>query len=135
LEVKMRFTLTLAALLLAAPLVAAQQTVVVPDVVVEVEPTPITNEITVEVMSDSVRLERIAAAVEDIAAILAECGCAEPSSTSNLVRVGQGALVLAAFFIGFQVKRVADAYEPKDSGNGDSNGDSDTSSDDYPESK
>ena len=125
----MRLSLTVAALLLAAPLVG-QQTVVVPDVQITNE-HPITNEITVEVMSDSVRLERIAAAVEDIAALLAECGCGEQPTTSTVLRIGQGALVLAAFFIGFQVKRVADYNDHSKS----EDPVSDTSSDDgYPES-
>ncbi len=125
----MRLSLAVAAILLAAPLVG-QQTVVVPDVQITNE-HPITNEITIEVMSDSVRLERIAAAVEDIAAILAECGCAEQSSTSTVVRIGQGALVLAAFFIGFQVKRVAD-YNDHSKHEEPS---SDEPSEGYPESK
>ena len=123
--------LALVLLFLAAP-VAAQQTVVVPDVEITNE-HPITNEINVEVMSDSVRLERIAAAVEEIAVILAECGCAEQPTTSNVVRIGQGALVLAAFFIGFQVKRVADGYDSDKPSNGEPS--SDEPSEGYPESK
>lgn len=108
-------------LFLAVPL-SAQQTIVVPDVNVVVEPTPITNEINVEVMSDSVRLDRIADALEGIAEAIAECGC-EDQGTSTVVRVGQGALVLAAFFIGYQLKRIADSKDghsqPEDSSSSD----------------
>ena len=93
-------------LLLAAPL-SAQQTVVVPDVLVEVEPTPLTIQNTVEVMPDSIRLDRIADALEGIAEAIAECGCMD-QGTSRVVRLGQGALVLAAFWIGWQLKRIAD---------------------------
>ena len=97
-------------LLLAAPL-SAQQTVVVPDVNVEVqvEPTPI--EITIEVPPpDSASAARDVAAqraMESIADYLENCGCLN-QGTSTVVRVGQGALVLAAFFIGLQLKRIAD---------------------------
>ena len=118
----------LALLVLAIP-IQAQQTVVVPDVIIENE-HPITNEITIEVMSDEERLDRIAIAIEGIAVILAECGCAEPQTTSNVVRIGQGALVIAAFFIGFQLKGI------KDNTSSDEPSSDDTSSDnDYPESK
>ncbi len=125
------YVLLTAALLIAPPLVAAQQTVVVPDVVVEVEPTPITIENTIEVMSDEERLDRIAAAVEGIAAILAECGCTQPQGTSNVVRIGQGALVLTALFIGFQLKGNKDNTADKSS----HPVSSDDSSEDYPESE
>ena len=120
----------LALLLLAAMPVAAQQTsqTIVPDVEITVNGDTIV--VNVEVMSDSVRLARIADAVEGLAAAIAECGCMEQPTTHPVVRIGQGALVLAAFFIGFQVKRLADGHTSSDP----SNGDSDTSSDDYPES-
>jgi hypothetical protein len=122
----------LALLLLAVPLSAQQtQTTVVPDVEITVNGDTIV--VNVEVMSDSVRLARIADAVEALAAAIAECGCGEQPTTHPVVRIGQGALVLAAFFIGFQVKRVADGYS--DSDPSDSNGDSDPKTDDYPESK
>jgi len=104
----MRLTLAIVALLLAAPLVAAQQTVTIPppDINVNLPPMEVTNEITV--MPDSVRLERIAAAVEGIAAILAECGCTQPQGTTYVERGVQGAFMLAAFFIGFQLKGIKD---------------------------
>lgn len=118
----------LALLLLAVPLSGQQTSVtVVPDVQVTVNGDTIV--VNVEVMSDSVRLSRIAEAVEGLARAITECGCGEQPTTSTVVRIGQGALVLAAFFIGFQVKRVADGYAPSDS-----NGDSDPSTSDYPES-
>ncbi len=68
---------------------------------------PITNEITV-VLSDSIMDARIAAALEDIAAAIEAQGCDQCGGTSRLVRAGQGALVLAALFIGWQLKRIAD---------------------------
>ncbi len=103
----MRLTLTLVALLLAAPLVAAaQQSVVIPDVEITVNGDTIV--INVEVMSDSVRLARIATAVESIAVILAECGCTQPQGTTYVERGVQGAFMLAAFFIGFQLKGIKD---------------------------
>jgi hypothetical protein len=125
------YVLLTAALLIAPPLVAAQQTVVVPDVVVEVGPTPITIENTIEVMSDEERLDRIAAAVEGIAAILAECGCTQPSGPTYVERGVQGALVLAAFFIGFQLKGIKDNTADKSS----DPVQDDPPSEDYPESK
>ena len=81
-----------ALLLLAAPL-SAQQTVVYPDIqnTVNVEPTPIINQI--NVMSDSLRDERIAAALESMAAEIAERGCDQCGGTSTVVRIGQGALL------------------------------------------
>ena len=121
------YVLLTAALLLASPLVGQQtQTTVVPDVEITVNGDTIV--VNVEVMSDSTRLARIADATERIAEILAECGCAEQPTTSAVVRIGQGALVLAAFFIGFQVKRVADGYES------DNPSSDDPPSEDYPES-
>ena len=115
-------------LLLTAPLGAQQQTLtVVPDVEITVNGDTIV--VNVEVMSDSVRLARIADALEGLAAAIAECGCNEPQTTSNVVRIGQGALVVAAFFIGFQLKGIKDNGRDSDP----SNGDSDTSND-YPES-
>ncbi|KKN88054.1 hypothetical protein LCGC14_0251260 [marine sediment metagenome] len=97
----------IAALLLAAPLAAQQtQTTVVPDVEVTVNGDTIV--VNVEVLSDSVRLARIAEAVEAIAAAVAECGCQQPAGSSTVVRVGQGLLVVAAFLGVLQLKRIAD---------------------------
>ena len=116
-------------LLLALPL-GAQQTsqTIVPDVEITVNGDTIV--VNVEVMSDSVRLARIAIAVESIAEALAECGCMEQPTTSNVVRIGQGALVLAAFFIGLQLKGIKDNTAEKNS-----DPVSDTPSDGYPESE
>jgi len=97
-------------LLLATPL-SAQQVVVVPDIqnTVNVEPTPI--EIPVEAATpDSAAVARDEAAqraMDAIADYLAECDCLN-QGTSAVVRVGQGALVLAAFWIAYQLKRIAD---------------------------
>lgn len=125
-------TLALVAILLAGEL-AGQQTsqTIVPDVEITVNGDTIV--VNVEVMSDSTRLARIADAMEGIAAILAECGCTEPQGTSNVVRIGQGALVLAAFFIGLQLKGIKE-NTANDSGGGES-GEGPLDSDQYPESK
>ncbi len=127
------YVLLTAALLLAAPLVGqtSTTTLVAP---VEITVNGDTIVVNVDVMSDSVRLERIAAAVESIAEAIAECGCTEQPTTHPIIRVGQGALVLAAFFIGFQVKRVADRYDGKHDDPVLDTQD-DPPSEDYPESK
>ncbi len=124
------YVLLTAALLLASPLVAQQTSqTIVPDVEITVNGDTIV--VNVEVMSDSTRLARIADAMEGIAAILEECGCTQPQGTNNLVRIGQGALVLAAFFIGFQLKGIKDNTASKS----DDPPSSDTPSEDYPESQ
>lgn len=111
------YVLLTAALLLASPLVAAQQTVTIPppDINVNLPPMEITNEITV--VSDEERLERIAVAIEGLAQAIAECGCSGQPSAPGYVRIGQGALVIAAFFIGFQLKGIKNntADKPSDS--------------------
>jgi hypothetical protein len=48
--------------------------------------------------------ERIADAIE---AWVENCGCVD-QGTSNVVRIGQGALVVAAFLIAFQLKGIKD---------------------------
>ena len=93
-------------LLLAAPL-SAQQTVVVPDVSVVVEPPAITNEINVEVMSDSAMIANLNRNLEALRVEIAAQEC-NTCGTSNVVRVGQGALVLIAAFMAWQVKKIAD---------------------------
>ncbi len=96
----------LALLLLAAPL-SAQQTVVYPDVqidnTVNVEPTPI--EITV--MSDSVMIANLNRNLEALRLEIAAQEC-NTCGTSTEVRIGQGALVLIAAFMAWQVKKIAD---------------------------
>lgn len=79
----------LIALLIAAPL-SAQQTVVVPDVNVQVEPTPITIENNVEVLTDSIMQLRIAEAIEGIRAELAtdECNTCGGASTTQKLTLG-----------------------------------------------
>ena len=125
------YVLVAAALLLASPLVAQQTSqTIVPDVEITVNGDTIV--VNVEVMSDSVRLARIADATERIAEILAECECGQQPTTHPVVRIGQGALVLAAFFIGFQAKGIKDAINGKDSDPVQSD---DPPSEDYPESK
>ena len=105
----------LAALLLAVPL-AAQQTVVVPDVDVTVENRIDSIAVGVTVTfpePDSASVARSEAAERAMRAIeeyLAECGCTG-GGTSAIVRVGQGLLTVAAFWIGYQLKRIADREE------------------------
>ena len=108
----MRLFPTLCCCLIAAnfaPL-SAQQTVEipVPDVNVNLPPMQVTNEITVEVMSDSVADARIAEAMESIAGEIAAQGCDQCAGTSGVVRVGQGALVLMLGYVAYQLKRIAD---------------------------
>lgn len=93
-------------LLLAAPL-SAQQTVVYPDVqidnTVNVEPTPI--EITV--MTDSAMIANLNRNLEALRLEIAAQEC-NTCGGSNVVRIGQGALVLIAAFMAWQVKKIAD---------------------------
>ncbi len=136
----MRNYVVIAALLFAAPL-AAQ----LPETIT-IEPA----QVTVENYLDSIALtvewpgpddaqvareEAAVAAMERIAAILEECGCVDQGSTSTVVRVGQGALVLAAFFIGFQLKGIKDNTAGKHDPVSDDSSSDDTSSNDYPESE
>ena len=99
---KLRNYVVIAAMLLAAPLSAQQtQTTVVPDVEVTVNGDTIV--VNVEVMSDSVRLARIADAVEALAAAIAECDCMEQQGqTSTVVRVGQSAGVILFSILGLR---------------------------------
>lgn len=79
----------LALLLLAAPL-SAQQTVVVPDVNVQVEPTPITIENNVQVMSDSAMVANFNANMDAFRAYLEqerECNTCGGASTTTKVAV------------------------------------------------
>lgn len=88
-------------------LLSAQQTVVVPDVTVPitVEPTPI--EVTVQVQGcDSACMQlAVDRQMQVIAAILAE---QTPQPASRVVRIGQGALVVIAGFMAWQLKRLVD---------------------------
>lgn len=105
-------------LLLAVPL-SAQQTVVVPDVNVEIENLidSIQVSLTVEMPPpDSAQVARDEAAqraMDAIADYLAYCGCVNtsPSTVNVVTNVG---LTLAAIFIGWQLKRVADKYNSPD---------------------
>ena len=116
----------LALLLLAAPL-SAQQTVVVPDVIVE--NTNVIDGIAVDVTvelppPDSAAVARDEAAqrsMDAIADYLQDCGCVSTGPTTVNVIANAG-LTLAAFFIGWQLKRIADKPEGDDIHNeGDTN--------------
>ena len=102
----------LALLLLVVPL-SAQQTVVVPDVVVEVENVidSIVVNLTLEQEEpDSASVAREEAAeraMEAITDYLENCACVDRGPTTVNV-VANAGLTLAAFFIGWQLKRIAD---------------------------
>lgn len=118
-------------LLLAAPLSAQQtQTTVVPDVEITVNGDTIV--VNVEVMSDSVRLARIADAMESLAEAIAECGCMEQQGqTSTVVRVGQGAGILLLSILGLrQLGRIADGLNKEHT----PHPEEPESDDDYPDS-
>ena len=93
-------------LLLAAPL-SAQQTVVVPDVTntINLPPLEVVNEITV--MTDSAMIANLNRNLEALRLEIAAQEC-NTCGTSNVVRIGQGALVLIAAFMAWQVKKIAD---------------------------
>ncbi len=93
-------------LLLAAPLSAqVEQRTLVPDVNVNLPPLEITNEITV--MSDSAMIANLNRNLEALRIEIAAQEC-NTCGGSDLVRVGQGALVLIAAFMAWQVKKIAD---------------------------
>lgn len=101
--------ISLALLLLATDVYGQQtQTTVVPDVVVQGDSIYITNEVNVEVMSDSVRLARIADATESLADYLENCGCVNTGPTTVNV-VANAALTVAAFLIVWQLKGIKDS--------------------------
>ena len=98
----------LCALLVASPLAAQDpQTVVVPNVenTVNLPPLEITNEITV--MSDSAMIANLNRNLEALRLEIAAQEC-NTCGTSNVVRAGQGVLVLIAAFMAWQVKKIAD---------------------------
>lgn len=93
-------------LLLAAPLSAQQQvTIPPPDINVNLPPLEITNNITV--MSDSAMIANLNRNLEALRLEIAAQEC-NTCGTPGVVRVGQGALVLIAAFMAWQVKKIAD---------------------------
>jgi len=93
-------------LLCAAPLSAqVEQRTLVPDVNVNLPPLEITNEITV--MTDSTMIANLNRNLEALRLEIAAQGC-NTCGSSNVVRAGQGALVLIAAFMAWQVKKIAD---------------------------
>ena len=97
-------------LLLAAPLSAQEpQTVVVPNVLNEITVGPTPVEIFVQpAMSDSAMIANLAENNRLLREMLVQerecCG----GGGSTVVRIGQGALVLIAAFMAWQVKKIAD---------------------------
>lgn len=105
-----RYHLFCGLLLLAAPL-AAQQTVVVPNVNVEVqvEPTPFEIFIQPSSMSDSAMVANLAENNRLLRERLTqEQGCNTCGGTSTVVRIGQSTLILIGAFMAWQLKRIAD---------------------------
>lgn len=96
-------------LAIAAPLAAQDPvgTIRVESPAVTVEGDSIFVDVEVTVMPDSVRLARIAVAVEGIRDQIGQQEC-NTCGGSTVVRVGQGALVLIAAFMAWQVKKIAD---------------------------
>ncbi len=94
--------------LLAAPLGAQQtsQTTLVAPVEITND-HPITNEINVNVMTDSTMLANLNRNLEALRLEIAAQEC-NTCGTSGYVRAGQGALVLIAAFMAWQVKKIAD---------------------------
>jgi len=98
----------LCALLVASPLAAQDpQTVVVPNVenTINLPPLEVTNEITV--MSDSAMIANLNRNLEALRLEIAAQEC-NTCGGSTVVRIGQGALVLIAAFMAWQVKKIAD---------------------------
>lgn len=104
--------LVFAIILFAAPL-SAQQTVVVPNVNVEVENVidSIRLNLTVTMPEpDSAQIAREEEGLrltQALADYMENCGCIDRGS-SNVSVVANAGLTLAAFFIGWQLKRIAD---------------------------
>ncbi len=93
---------------LVAPLSAQEpQTVVVPNVenTVNLPPLEVFNEITV--MSDSAMIANLNRNLEALRIQIAAQEC-NTCGGSDLVRAGQGVLVLIAAFMAWQVKKIAD---------------------------
>jgi len=98
----------LCALLVASPLAAQDpQTVVVPNVenTINLPPLEVTNEITV--MSDSAMIANLNRNLEALRLEIAAQEC-NTCGGSTVVRIGQGALVIIAAFMAWQVKKIAD---------------------------
>ena len=109
----MRHLTLAAALLLAAPLAAQQTSTTTLVAPVEITVNGDTIVVNVEVMSDSVRLARIADAMEALAAAIEECACGEPPGTSTLVvRYGVPAVAIIFGILGLrQLSRIADGLD------------------------
>ena len=102
----MRNYVVIMSLLCAAPLSAQQQvTIPPPDINVNLPPLEITNNITV--MSDSAMIANLNRNLEALRLEIAAQEC-NTCGSSNVVRAGQGALVLIAAFMAWQVKKIAD---------------------------
>jgi hypothetical protein len=82
-----------------------EQRTLVPDVNVNLPPLEITNEITV--MTDSAMIANLNRNLEALRLEIAAQEC-NTCGSSRVVRAGQGALVLIAAFMAWQVKKIAD---------------------------
>lgn len=102
----LRNYVVIAALLLAAPLAAQQtQTTVVPDVEITVNGDTIV--VNVEVLSDSVKLARIADAMESIAAAIEAQGCDQCGGASTTAKLGLGLAVPILLWIAVSLHKSA----------------------------
>ncbi len=101
--------LLLTGVLWVGPL-SAQEPITIPQIAPEVNvnlpPLEITNEITV--MSDSAMIANLNRNLEALRLEIAAQECNACGGGSTVVRIGQGALVIIAAFMAWQVKKIAD---------------------------
>lgn len=100
--------IALVLLLLATPLAAQiPETITLEPatVNVQVEPTPFVNEITI--MSDSVRLDRIAVALENLATIVENQECNTCGGASTTTKLGLGVMVPLLTWIAISLSKSA----------------------------
>ncbi len=97
-------------LLLAAPL-SAQQTVVVPDVNVQVEPTPITIENNVEVMSDSAMIANLNRNLEALRVEIAAQECNTCGGANTTTKVAVAVLIPVLVWIAWELRGIKNNSE------------------------
>lgn len=97
-------------LLLAAPL-SAQQTVVVPDVNVQVEPTPITIENNVEVMSDSAMIANLNRNLEALRLEIAAQECNTCGGANTTTKVAVAVLIPVLVWIAWELRGIKNNSE------------------------
>ena len=100
----------LALLLLAAPL-AGQQTVVVPDVNVQGDSIFITNEVNVEVMSDSVMIANLNRNLEALRVIIAEQECNTCGGANTTTKIAVAVLIPVLVWIAWELRGIKNNSE------------------------